>query len=186
MLINNDTIIKDDDELIRRKSADVVLPLSDEDKNTLMEMLDYVDKSTIEEIAEKENLRPAVGISAIQIGIPKKMTAIILKDENGEKIVEYALVNPKIVSNSIEKSYLEAGEGCLSVPEDHQGYVYRSARIKVKAYDALQDKNIEIKAEGYLAIVIQHELDHFKGILFYDHINKTDPFYKDPQALIIE
>lgn len=186
MLINNDTIIKDDDKLIRQKSADVVLPLSEQDKTTLMEMLDYVDKSTIEEIAQKENLRPAVGISAIQIGIPKKMTAIILKDENGEKIVEYALVNPKIVSNSIEKAYLDSGEGCLSVPEDHQGYVYRSARVKVKAYDALQDKNIEIKAEGYLAIVLQHELDHFKGILFYDHINKQDPFYKDPQALIIE
>ncbi|MBQ3962455.1 MAG: peptide deformylase, partial [Erysipelotrichaceae bacterium] len=77
MLINNDTIIKDDNELIRRKSADVALPLSDEDRDVLMQMLKYVDESTIPEIAEKENLRPAVGISAIQVGIPKKMTAVI-------------------------------------------------------------------------------------------------------------
>ncbi|MBQ5443716.1 MAG: peptide deformylase, partial [Erysipelotrichaceae bacterium] len=74
----------------------------------------------------------------------------------------------------------------LSVNQIHEGYVYRSARVKVKAYDLLQEKEILIKAEGYLAIVLQHELDHFKGILFYDHINKADPFYKDPQALVIE
>ena len=96
------------------------------------------------------------------------------------------MVNPKIVSNSIEKSYLSSGEGCLSVPDEHQGYIYRSARIKVKGYDLIQDKEIEIKASGYLAIVLQHELDHFKGILFYDHINKKDPFIVDPNALVIE
>jgi len=186
MLINNDTIIKDNDRLIRQKSVDVELPLKDEDRDVLMQMLKYVDDSTVEEIAEKENLRPAVGISAIQIGIPKKMTAVIIKDSEGNKVYEYALVNPKIVSNSLEKAYLEAGEGCLSVAEAHEGYIYRSARVKVKAYDALQDKDILIKAEGYLAIVLQHELDHFKGILFYDHINKQDPFYKDPEALVIE
>ncbi len=186
MLINNDTIIKDNDRLIRQKSVDVELPLKDEDRDVLMQMLKYVDDSTVEEIAEKENLRPAVGISAIQIGIPKKMTAVIIKDSEGNKVCEYALVNPKIVSNSLEKAYLEAGEGCLSVAEVHEGYIYRSARVKVKAYDALQDKDILIKAEGYLAIVLQHELDHFKGILFYDHINKQDPFYKDPEALVIE
>lgn len=186
MHINNDTIIKDDNDLIRQKSLDVSLPLNSEDKETLQAMLKYVDDSTIEEIAEKENLRPAVGISAIQIGIPKKMTAIILKDEEGKKVYEYALVNPKIVSNSIEKAYLSSGEGCLSVPNEHEGYIYRSARVKVKGYDLIQDKEIEIKASGYLAIVLQHELDHFKGILFYDHINKKDPFIKDPNALVIE
>lgn len=186
MLINNDTIIKDDNDLIRQKSNDVVLPISKEDKDLLLDMLTYVDHSTIEEIAEKENLRPAVGISAIQVGVPKKMTAIVLKDENNEIICQYGLVNPKIVSSSIEKAFLKTGEGCLSVEQVHQGYIYRSARIKVKAYDILQEKEIIIKASGYLAIVLQHELDHFKGILFYDHINKNDPEYIDPEALVIE
>ena len=50
-----------------------------------MEMLKYVDDSTIPEIAEKENLRPAVGISAIQVGVPKKLTAVIIKDEEGNR-----------------------------------------------------------------------------------------------------
>ena len=186
MLINNETIIKDDSDLIRERSVDVSMPVSDEDRQILMQMLKYVDDSTVEEIAEKENLRPAVGISAIQLGIPKKMTAIIIKDSEGNKECEYALVNPKIVSNSIEKAYLQSGEGCLSVANEHEGYVYRSARVKVKGYDILQEKEIEIKADGYLAIVLQHEIDHFKGVLFYDHINKANPFYKDPQAIAIE
>ena len=186
MLINNETIIKDDNPLIRQKSLDVELPLSKQDKDLLLDMLKYVDDSTIEELAEKYNLRPAVGISAIQVGAKKKMTAIIIKDGDGKKIYEYALVNPKIISNSIEKAYLSSGEGCLSVVDEHEGYIYRSARIKVKAYDLLQDKQIIIKAEGYLAIVLQHELDHFKGILFYDHINKNNPKYVDPDAIVIE
>ena len=186
MLINNDTIIKDDNSLIRQKSVDVSLPLSDEDKSLLLDMLKYVDDSTVEEIAERKNLRPAVGISAIQVGIPKKMTAVILKDADGKKIYEYALVNPKIISNSVEKTYLASGEGCLSVVDEHEGYIYRSARIKVKAFDILQNKEILIKAGGYLAVVLQHELDHFKGILFYDHINKKDPKYIDPEAIVIE
>ena len=186
MLINNDTIIKDDNPLIRRKSEDVVLPLKDEDRDLLMQMLKYVDDSTVPEIAEKENLRPAVGISAIQIGVPKKMTAIIIKDDEGNKLCEYALVNPKIISNSVEKACLSSGEGCLSVVEEHEGLVYRSLRVKVKAYDALKDENIIIKAEGYLAIVLQHELDHFKGILFYDRINKENPYFQLPDSTLID
>lgn len=186
MLINNETIIKDDNPLIREKSKDVELPISDENRKLLMEMLKYVDDSTNEEIAQKENLRPAVGISAIQVGKPLKMTAVIIKDEQGNKVYEYGLVNPRIVSESIEQSYLQTGEGCLSVVNEHDGYVYRSARIKVKAYDILQDKDIEIKADGYLAIVLQHELDHFKGILFYDRINKTNPHFIKPNSIVIE
>lgn len=186
MLINDDTIIKDNSDLIRQKSLDVSLPLSKEDETLLREMLEYVDKSTNEEIAEKENLKPAVGISAIQVGIPKKMTAIILKDKDGNKVYEYALVNPKIVSNSVEKIYIKDGEGCLSVKDEHEGYVYRSKRVKVKGFDLIQNKDIEIKADGYLAIVLQHELDHFKGILYYDHINKKNPFYIEDNAVVIE
>ena len=63
MVINNETIIKDDNPLIRKRSEDVKLPLSDEDKEILLTMHKYVDESTIDEIAEEKNLRPAVGIS---------------------------------------------------------------------------------------------------------------------------
>lgn len=179
MLINNDTIIKDSDSLIREHSEDVPLPLCSEDEQLLREMFQYVVDSTDEEKAKKYNLRPAVGISAIQVGVKKKMTAIVVTDvdKNDNEIrYEYMLVNPKIISSSVQKAYLKGGEGCLSVEKEHEGYVPRAARVKVKAYDLLQGKEITIRARGYLAIVLQHELDHFNGVLFYDKINKENPF----------
>ena len=186
MLINNETIIKDTDPLIREKSEDVALPLSKEDEELLFDMLTYVKESTDEEIAKEKDLRPAVGISAIQVGVKKKMCAIALRDADGNFEYEYALVNPRIVSYSIEKVYLKPGEGCLSVEKEHKGYIYRNRRIKVKAYDAINKKDIELKLKDYMAIIFQHELDHFKGILYYDHINAENPFYEDANAFVIE
>lgn len=188
MLINNETIVKDTDPRIREKSAPVSLPLSDEDKEILKEMFQYVKDSTDEEKAKELNLRPAVGISAIQIGIPKQLTAVIVRDidKNGEEVLyEYMLANPRIVSNSIQKAYLENGEGCLSVQEEHDGYVVRSARVKVKAYDLIRDEEVTIRARGYFAIVLQHELDHFKGVLFYDYIDPANPHPEIPGAQVI-
>ena len=186
MLINNDTIIKDNDPLIREKSLDVSLPLSKEDEELINDMLTYVIESTDEEIAKEKNLSPAVGISAIQVGIKKKMMAIALKNENGDITHQYALVNPKLVSYSVENAYLKSGEGCLSVPDFHEGYIYRHARIKVKAYDALTKQYVELKVKDYLAIVFQHEMDHFDGILYYDHINSDNCFLEDQNAIVIE
>lgn len=188
MIINNDTIVKDSDPRIREKSQPVPLPLSEEDKTLLREMFQYVKDSTDEEKAEAQNLRPAVGISAIQLGIPRQLTAVIVHeiDKNDEEVTyQYMLANPKIVSSSIQKAYLENGEGCLSVAEDHDGFVVRSARVKVKGYDLLTDQEVTIRARGYFAIVLQHEIDHFSGVLFYDHIDPKNPHPEVPGALVI-
>ena len=188
MTINNDTIIKDNDPRIREQSLPVPLPLSDEDASLLREMFDYVRKSTDEEKAKREHLQPAVGISAIQLGIPKQLTAVIVHDEdkNGNEVTyQYMLANPRIVSSSMQKAYLESGEGCLSVPEEHPGYVVRSARVTVKGFDLLTNKEITIRARGYIAIVLQHELDHFKGVLYYDHIDKNNPTPHVDGALVL-
>lgn len=188
MLINNDTILKDTDPIIREKSEKVNLPLSQEDESLLRDMLQYVVDSTNEEKAEKYNLRPAVGISAIQVGVKKQMTAVVVDDvdKNGNPVhFEYMLVNPRIVSSSVQKAYLHGGEGCLSVVDTHEGYVVRSARITVKAFDLVTNQDITIRARGYLAIVLQHEIDHFSGILFYDRIDQKQPFKKVEGALVI-
>ena len=188
MLINNDTIIKDDNPLIRQKSEPVELPLSDENKATLRDMLKYVEDSTNEELAEKENLRPAVGISAIQIGIPRQLTAVVVPDidKDGNEIQwKFMLANPKIVSSSVQQAFLRSGEGCLSVEKEHDGFVYRSARCTIEAYDLYSEKNIRIRVRGYLAIVLQHEIDHFSGILFYDKIDKKNPFHRIEDAIAI-
>lgn len=185
MYLHYDNIIKDVDSSVRAKSQKVALPLSHEDAELLMDLLTYVRDSQDAELSEKENLRPAVGIAAIQVGVPKQMLAVVVYDED-DQANEYALANPRIVSESVQRSYLKNGEGCLSVEEEHEGIVPRSARITVKGYDLLQDKEVSIKAKGYLAIVLQHEIDHFSGILFYDRINKQDPWCPINDALIIE
>lgn len=188
MLINNDTIVKDTNPIIREKSEPVSLPLSAEDEQLLKDLFQYVKDSTDDEKAERFNLRPAVGISAIQVGVKKQLTAVIVNDydkNNEPEHFEYMLVNPKIISSSVQKAYLSSGEGCLSVVEDHEGYVVRSARVTVKAFDLLQNKEITIRARGFLAIVLQHELDHFKGTLFYDYIDPKNPNKKVQGALEI-
>ncbi len=185
MKLNYQNIIKDDNSLLREKSEPVALPLSAENQELLTAMLTYVKDSVDPQKSQEEDLRPAVGIAAIQLGIRKQMIAVAIQDENGD-FLEYALVNPKIISHSVQNSYLKNGEGCLSVENMHEGYVYRHARITVKAYDLLQEKEITLRAKDYLAIVLQHEIDHLSGTLYYDHIDKTDPFKEDPEAVVIE
>lgn len=186
MSIQYDDIIKDTSSLIRQKSVAVSLPLSQEDKETLVYMYQYVKDSQDHELANANNLRPAVGIAAIQIGVLKKMLAVVVQGEQEGEEYAYALVNPRIISESVQRAYLKSGEGCLSVEDEHKGYVPRAARVSVKGYDILQEKEIIIKAKNYLSIVLQHEIDHFSGTLFYDRINKFDPWKEIPDAIVIE
>lgn len=184
MRITINNIVKDDDPLLRQKSSEVNLPLTKEEIQLLEDMLTYVKDSTDEELAEKYGLRPAVGIAAVQVGVLKKMLAIVIHD--GDETIEHALVNPKIISHSLQKSYLKGGEGCLSAACEHEGYVPRAARITVEGFDAIKNEEVRFRARGYEAIVLQHEMDHFQGIMFYDHINKQDPFKEIENAIVIE
>ena len=108
-------------------------------------------------------------------------------DEEGNvtKSTDYALANPKIVSYTPKQSYLKTGEACLSVPEDVKGYVPRHAKITVEGF-VLTNKDVKIVARGFLAICLQHELDHFDGVLYYDHINKEYPLVPIENAMVIE
>ena len=171
MKISVKDIILDTDPRIRTKSEQVPLPLTHAEDSELLEaMIAYVRDSQDEEIAKREGLRPAVGIAAIQLGIPKALIAVSVPTEEGSD--EFALANPRIVSESVQNAYLAQGEGCLSVAEEHEGLVWRHARITVTGYDLLQKAfRIRVRAEGYTAICLQHEIDHLSGILFYDRIN---------------
>lgn len=177
--------IYDDSNKILHESCDEVsLPLSSEDEKTLLEMLDYLKKSQDEEYCKKHNIRSGVGLAAPQIGIKKRMYVVYYKNDKNE-VVQYALVNPRITSNSTRLCALGGGEGCLSVKEDKKGYVYRYYKVIIKAFDLLQNKDVFITARGYDAIVLQHELDHLNGILYYDRIDKEKPFGIKPNSEII-
>ena len=110
-------IIKDSNPKMRKKSLPVDLPLSKEDKNTLDEMLNYLKLSQDEEYVKKHHVRPGVGLAAIQIGLLNRMFVIYYETEDSG-IVQYQLVNPKIIETSIRKCALANGEGCLSVDKD--------------------------------------------------------------------
>ena len=186
MYFKTNEIVKDTDPMMREKSSPVSLPLSDEDKAFALKLLSHVKCSQDEEMSEKYNIRPAVGIAAVQVGVLKQMLGIYINYGEDEEPLELVLANPKIISSSVQKTYLKDGEGCLSVEQEHKGFVPRSARIKVRAYDCINDQIITFRLEGYEAIVLQHEIDHFSGTLFYDHINKENPWTPVKDAIVIE
>jgi peptide deformylase len=176
-------LIYDPHPLLRQRAQPVDLPLSKHDTQLLQALLHYVIRSQDKVYAEKHHLREGVGLAAPQVGISKRLLAISFPMD--DKRIEYALANPIIISSSVKKVALHSGEGCLSVNEAYPGYVYRSHKITVKAFDLLQNKDITILAYGFEAIVLQHEIDHLNGVLFYDYIAKDDPFKELPNADIL-
>ena len=167
-------IVKDSNPIMRKRSLPVEMPLSKEDKELLDSMLDYLIKSQDDEYAKKHNIKAGVGMAAIQVGVLKRMFVIYYPKSETE-YVQYQLVNPVIVEESMKKCALENGEGCLSVDNEHLGLVHRHFKIVVKAYDALQGEDIVITARGYDAIVLQHEYDHLNGMFYYDRIDSKNP-----------
>lgn len=110
---------------------------------------------------------PGVGLAAPQIGKSIRLVVIhVPEDEDdGTEEVSLKLINPEIIKASGEQV---GAEGCLSMP-GIAGNVKRAYQVTVKAIDT-ENKPVRIKAEGYLAVVLQHEIDHLDGIMFTDHI----------------
>ena len=166
-------ILDEKDKRLRLVSEEVTFPMSKEDLKNIDLMEEYLVNSQIEELAEKYDLRPGMGMAAIQIGVAKRY--IVIVEETEEGFDSYIVVNPKIISNSEEMIYVETGEGCLSVNRECEGIVPRYARVTVEGYDTDGNK-IKIRAREELAIAFQHEIDHLNGILFVDKIDKKNPY----------
>ena len=178
-MLKTKDILDEKDKRLRTISKEVTFPLTKKDKETIDIMIEYLKNSQIDELAEKYDLRPGMGMSAIQLGIAKRYFVVVneLSDpEDEEKEFEtYVLINPKIISNSMEQIYVEEGEGCLSVNRPVEGIVPRYARVTMEAYD-MDGNKIQVRGREELAICFQHELDHLNGILFVDHIDPKNPF----------
>ena len=163
----------DNDPILRKKSTKVEFL----DKNILENinrMVSYIDAS----YNKKEKLykiKPGIAIAAPQVGLNKRIIYVHFAEEDTE--YRYLLINPEIISFSEASSFIENGEGCLSVKNDVSGNIQRHYKIIVKAFDLLQNKEVEIVAKDLLSICLQHEIDHLDGILYPDHINKENPFY---------
>ena len=146
-------------------------------------MIDHLTNSQIEELSIKYNLRPGMGLAAPQLGINKNYFVVVHEIDEGV-FDNYVLINPKIISHSEELIYASTGEGCLSVNRDVEGIVPRYARITIEAYDEKGNK-FQVRGREELSIAFQHELDHLNGILFFDKIDKKNPFKdKDKMRMI--
>ena len=120
----------------------------------------------IDDMIETMYDEPGVGLAAVQVGDKRRVLVYDVTQTEGERQAK-ALINPKIVLR--EGSIVSEQEGCLSVP-DFRADVERDARVKVEGLDR-QGRPVEIDAEGFAAIVLQHEIDHLDGILFIDRIS---------------
>lgn len=167
-------VIREGHPTLALKSKEVELPLTKEDKKTLKLMMEFLENSQNPEICEEYELRSGVGLAAPQINISKRMIAVLTYDEAGEKLYKHLLVNPKIMSHSIMKTYLPGGEGCLSVDREVEGITPRHKKITLKSHfynTETEELTLgTLKLSGYVGIVFQHEIDHLNGVLFVDNL----------------
>ena len=178
-MLKNKDILDEKDKRLHKISKEVTFPLDEEDKKTINLIIEYLTNSQIEKLAKKYDLRPGMGMAAIQLGIDKRYFVVVHEQEKKETFKNYIIINPKIVSTSEEMIYVEEGEGCLSVNRDVEGIVPRHARITLEGYD-MEGNKIKLRGREELAVAFQHELDHLNGILFTDKIDKKNPYkYED-------
>jgi peptide deformylase len=132
-----------------------------------IERVDDDLRRLVDDMIETMHDAPGVGLAAIQIAEPIRLLVVdtAKKDEPPEPQV---FINPEILWSSDERSTYE--EGCLSIPE-YYAEVERPASVRARALDR-DGKAREVLAEGLLATVLQHEIDHLDAVLFIDHISK--------------
>jgi len=132
----------------------------------VLENIDGEVQKMIDQMAATMYDAPGVGLAAIQVGWDKSVLIYdIAPAEQGRSL--QVLINPRIVDQ--EGEMLSENEGCLSVPE-FRADVKRFASIIVEGVDR-EGGPMKLEAQGVLAIVLQHEIDHLNGKLFIDHIS---------------
>jgi peptide deformylase len=140
------------------------------------DIVKLIDNMTLASL-DWEDSRPheiSAALAAVQVDHLERV--VIIRSDFEDKATRdfTALLNPEIVK--YEGELIQDYEGCLSVNGVY-GMVPRYTKVRVKALD-LEGKEVRFKAEGFLARVIQHEIDHTNGIVFIDHIRDiTDAFY---------
>ena len=192
-LIDMDDIIREVNPTLLAVAEDVTFPLSDQEIILGEKMMQFLHHSQDPVMAEKLGLRGGVGLAAPQLDISKRIIAVLVpnpEDADGNPPKEaYSLqevmYNPKVVAHSVQDAALGDGEGCLSVDRNVPGYVVRHARVTVEYFTKDGEKK-RIKLKGYNSIVVQHEIDHTNGIMFYDRINPNNPFEIKEGLLILE
>jgi len=148
MALRNIMIHATDDDILLKKSKSV-------------SKINNVVRTVLQDMSQTMYEGDGVGLAANQVGVMRRLVVVDI----GDGLIQ--MVNPVIVNSSGEQI---GQEGCLSIP-NLWGKVKRPEKVVVKAYNE-RGKRIEIIAEGLLAVVLCHEIDHLDGILFID---KAEP-----------
>jgi peptide deformylase len=128
--------------------------------------IDGFIQEIIDDMADTMYEAPGIGLAAIQVGCDQSILVYDGLPGEVKRSLE-VLINPKIVDS--EGEIISENEGCLSVPE-FRADVKRSNVILLEGFDR-DGKPVQVEADGFLAIVLQHEIDHLNGKLFIDHIS---------------
>ncbi len=159
------------------------------ERSRSIKRIDADVRRLIDDMVETMHVSNGIGLAAIQVGVPRRIIVVQLPEEyeednenlggnNGKRAhVQlppevgqlYAIINPEIVRYS--RKMEEGVEGCLSIP-GLVGMVPRHTSVIVRGM-GLDGKKVRIRANGLLARIFQHEIDHCEGVLFIDHI--VDP-----------
>jgi peptide deformylase len=127
------------------------------------------DIRLIQDMFETMHEASGIGLAATQVGELKQLLVIDLSDSDAEDrkaMKPLAIINPEIIA---EEGQVEIEEGCLSIPDIREA-VKRPEKITIRYHDTAM-RIQELTADGMLARVIQHEMDHLNGILFIDHLS---------------
>ena len=136
------------DEILRKKSREV-------------DIIDDKIQILIDDMIETMYKYNGVGLSAVQVGVLKRVVVIDIEDGEGARV----FINPKIISTKGEH---EVEEGCLSFPNEY-AKVVRPKELTVEALDR-EGKKFKLKAKDLLAQAVAHEIDHLDGIVFIDRM----------------
>ena len=155
-------IVVVENPILRRKAKKIV-KITPEHRKLIEDMIDTMRDA------------PGVGLAAPQVGVSERLIVVEYapedeSEENGDKPAKkkklYVMLNPEIVSASEEK--VQGAEGCLSVP-GWVGDVMRHKSVVVRGLNRNGQK-IKVNAEGWLARIFQHEIDHLDGVLYIDKL----------------
>lgn len=132
----------------------------------------------VDDLVDTMAAAPGLGLAAPQVGVSLRVAVIELPEDEQESGDPYrgklvVICNPEIVKSWGEE---DGQEGCLSIPL-YLGDVTRAQRVLVKAQDRT-GKAIRLRAEGLMARVLQHEIDHLNGMLFVDRVESLDRLYR--------
>lgn len=166
--MNRNNIITLPHPHLREKSKKIHI-VTDEVK----ELIHNMEQATLDWEAHRPH---ELGVALAAVQIDELFRAVIIRSDfdDRDNRTFFPLINPEIVK--LEGAVRYDHEGCLSV-RDVYGLVPRYSKVRVRAMD-LQGREVRLKAEGFLARVLQHEIDHTNGILFIDHIKDHDAFFQ--------